>query len=442
MGGMMSTRPKLGTLVLGAALAVPLLARASTEPPAGDVGPFRLGMSFADARAAAPRAGWSETISDYTHRPVALEGRNALRLEGLAFDVGLRPLAYGGYRLEIAHAEDGGRASQDRCAAAFAVATGRLGVRVGPLGPVTPLSAAEREGLPVGFPDAVAGQAAETLAPGQAPQAQAFHPGGDGTAMWLAGLRREGLTVLVAGRYFDRSSAMSRASCVVWARLTALPPRPAFEWVDLTRLPSPPAPSLPARRRSFSGLASPLPAAADVEVVCDVDRHRGVVANCKAAGAIAETLARPAERQGNAVRLDPAALDPDSDIPLRLRLPLRIDPADGSPFIPPDGRKPLKNSEVTWTHQPTYDSLMRLYPARALREAVGARVSVICRIKDEGDLACADERVSADDAFAEIFDGWGVKAAALYQAGPTLPDGQPSAGRWVKLTFALVVPRD
>lgn len=427
-------------LIFGAVLlAQVLLASPSRaqETNTSDLGSFRLGMSFVEARAVEPRAKWSETLSRYTGKPVELDGKGALKLGGLKFDISLKPLAYGGYRIDFVRFVEGGVGSEQKCFAMFAAAAQALESRFGELGPMRPLTEDEVGGLPVGFgalsyadislPDP-GGQGVET-----------FHSDDTSTSMWLGGRRHEGVSVVVGGQYFGRASPIApRFSCVVGGRLRSVPPRPAFEVVDLSRLPAPLAPSLPSRRRSFTGL-QPLPSsAADVEVVCDVRREWGHVSNCKATQDLAGPLATAAERQGNTLLVDASALDPDRDIPLRLRLTLRIDPADAKPFAPPAGMTPLKANEVTWLHQPTGAEIARFYPERAVRMDLSARITILVRIGADGGLTCMDENVWAGGQEA-TFDGWCDRVAGLYSASPTLVDGQPSEGRWVSLSYNLAL---
>ncbi len=121
----------------------------AAEGQASAIGPFSFGMSFADARAAAPRAEWRETSSRYTSKPIEIDGRNAFRVGGLSFDVNLKPLAHGGYRVRIVNAVDGRRASEKRCAETLAIVVNAVEARFGALVPVTPLSDTEDGGLPI-----------------------------------------------------------------------------------------------------------------------------------------------------------------------------------------------------------------------------------------------------------------------------------------------------
>lgn len=423
--------------LLTAAL-LPTLSHA-TEVAAGGIGPFDLGMSFADARAAAPNADWSETLSRYTNKPIALEGRDALRLRGLSFDVSLEPLAYEGYQLRIVHAVDGGQASRRRCAEALAMVAETLETQYGALGPIAPLSDREEGGTPLGFLTALwRAEDIERVTVGRASQAEVVKPEGTGTTMWLTGLRREGLSIVAGGRFLDHTSPMWPSTCVVTAQLLSLPPRPDFEWVDLASLPTTPPPSIPSRRRSFAGLTAPLPATASkVEIACNVSRQSGEVSKCRAAEGSDDVLAKAAERQGDDLTLSPSQLDPDNDIPLRLRASLLIDPADAKPFSLPAGVTPLKATEVSWTSKPTAEALTHLYPARATRLELAARLSMTCQIAADGGLICADLTVVTAPGQEATFDGIGERIAELFRAGPTLVDGRPAAGQWVRMSFAF-----
>jgi hypothetical protein len=181
-----------------------------------------------------------------------------------------------------------------------------------------------------------------------------------------------------------------------------------------------------------------LPSApANVEIFCDVSRKYGRVSGCKADEGVVDALAKPAERQGNTLSLEPSALDPDSDIPLRLRLALLIDPADAKFAVVPVGVVPLKANEVAWLQQPTGAEIARLYPERALRMGLAARITVLFQIGADGGLTCMDEAVVSASGEEGNFDGWCEKVVSLYRAPAVLADSQPSAGRWVSMSYNL-----
>jgi len=409
----------------------------AAEGQASAIGPFSFGMSFADARAAAPRAEWRETSSRYTSKPIEIDGRNAFRVGGLSFDVNLKPLAHGGYRVRIVNAVDGRRASEKRCAETLAIVVNAVEARFGALVPVTPLSDTEDGGLPIGFQTLANSGGATVLAMGRESRAQIFKPEGTGTTMWLTGQRREGLNIVAGARYLDHTSPFWPSTCVVTAQLTSLPPRPAFELVDLLTMPSAPTPSIPSRRRSFSGL-SPLPSApANVEVICKVSRLSGDVSECRATDGSNPALAKAAERQGDDLSLSPTVLDPDNDIPLRLRATLAIDPRDAKPFALPAGVAALKMNEVAWAARPTGADITPLYPDRAVRMGLAARLSALCQIVADGRLTCAEVTVVTAPGQEATFEGIGEKIAGLFRAEAKLISGEPAEGRWVQMTFAF-----
>jgi len=409
----------------------------AADSQASGIGPFRFGMSFADARAAAPRAKWAETLSRYTDKPVELDGRNALRIGGLSFDVNLRPLAHGGYRVRIVYAEDGARASQKRCLEALAMVADNLEVRFGALVPMTPLSDSEDGGLPVGFQTLADSGDSTIMGVGNGSHAQVFKPERTGTTMWLMGQRREDLNIVAGARFLDQTSPLWPSTCVVTAQLTSLPPRPAFDLLDLSSMPSAPTPSIPSRRRSFSGLPTLPSKAAKVEISCKVSRLSGNVSECRAADGSDARLAKAAERQGDDLAFSPTVLDPDSDIPLRLRAVLLIDPADSRPFTLPSGVTLLKMNEVAWAKRPRGEDIAPLYPDRAMRMGLAARLSLLCQIVADGSLMCADVTVDTAPGQEATFEGLGDKISGLFRAETKLINGEAAVGRWVQMTFAL-----
>ena len=432
-------RSKLERLGLGGALLA--LALGSTlcraaETATGDLGPFRLGMSFEEARAAAPGAAWSEIPSRFTQETVALEGKTALRLDGQAFDITLTPLSYKAYRLEAVHSEQGDGARESSCRSALVAAADALAARFGALGAITPLSEVEQGALPIGLQTLSLWGPAQPVTIGKASRFDMFRPPGTGDVIWLAGRRAEGLTILVGGRYLDRHNPIWPSTCVVSARIGAQPPRPAFEWLDLAGLQAPPKPSIVARRHSFDGLASLPQASGHVEIACDVDRPTGRLSECQATNGVAEVLARPAERQGDRITLQTPSQDPDKDVPLRIRLTLRIDPADAIP-PPPPGEPILKPTDIVWARRPSGEDLSSHFPDRANRLGLSARIDVLCRMEADGELFCPKTTVAAAAGEEATFQTWGETVETLFRAAPTLTNGAAAAGRWVTLTFVL-----
>ena len=404
---------------------------------ASDIGPFRVGMTFDEARAVAPKAKWTETLSRYTQKVLELEGRNAFKLDGMTFHVNLKPLPYGAYDLAAFHTVERS-ARRSECEAAFGLTIRALEPRFGPLGPVTPLSEAERGRLPIGYDMLpVLFDRHEPVAMGGQSRVEVFQAGATGNTRWLSGRREGDLTVIVAGRYIDRDAALWPTSCVVTARIISTPPRPATEWVDVASLRAPPEPPRGARLLSFRGLATLPSAPTNVEVTCQVSRQTARLSACKAAPGVAEPLAVPAARQANGLRLDAPGIDPDSDIPLEAKLTVRIDPADAVAPSPPAGQATLSIADVAWAQRPTPADLQRYYPVRALRMEIAARVTMICEIGAGGALSCTSTLVQTAEGQEEMFVDWAAKVEQLFRAGPTLVDGSPATGRWVTLVFNL-----
>lgn len=419
-----------------ALLAGLTLAACAGAAQASDLGPFRIGMTFEEARAAAPKARWAETRSDYTQKVIELEGRNAFKLDGLAFHVTLKPLAYGAYDLAAVYSVERG-ARRAGCEAAVHVVAKALEPRFGRLGPLTPLSAEERGGLPLGFDLLSMFEQLEPVTVGQGSRVEVFQAADTDNTRWLTGRRDDGLTILVGGRYIDRDTPMWPTSCVVAAHIISMPPRPATDWVDVATLRSRPEPTRGARWRSFRGQAA-LPAApADVEVTCEVHRRTARLSACRAPDGVTEALGKPAAYQANGLRLDAATLDPDTDVPLHVKLTVRVDPADAATPAPPPGQVALKPTDVVWTARPSAEDFTRSYPDRAQRMELAARITMLCRIGSGGELTCPSTTIQTVEGEEGSFDTWPERMEPLYRAGPTLIDGSPSNGRWVTLVFNL-----
>jgi len=76
----------------------------AADRPIGGIGPFALGMSLEDARAAAPDLAWHATeTSAYSDRVLAIGADDALMLGGYAHFVEIKPGYYGKYEIRLEH---------------------------------------------------------------------------------------------------------------------------------------------------------------------------------------------------------------------------------------------------------------------------------------------------------------------------------------------------
>ncbi len=431
----MSGVHRFGAALLGLTLA-------AAAAPRGDLGPFRFGMSFEEARAAAPGCAWSEVFSTRTYRPIGVNGGGALQLRGHVFDVTLTPLAYAGYRIEAQLSRTESPVGAAGCQDAVTALASDLEARFGPLGSVsaTPLAPDVVAALPLGLEIAAAQRPTRVISAGRASRLDAFEPQGVRNVMWLGSRRAGDVSVVVGGRYVDVSNPILPQTCVAFARVASLPPRPPFEWLDLAQMRPQPRLSPAERHHSFDGMAT-LPARpVSVDLTCDVDRAAGRLLRCKLDDNVPAELARPAASQADGLRLDVAQLDPDRDIPLRTRVQLLLDAADRRPETPPSGTKLLTRDQVAWARQPRPEEMSRYYPDRAQRMNVAARVTMACEIEADGSLVCPRTRVglTGDDTYG--FERFGRIAERIYQAAQSLADGTPSAGHWVTLSFNFSLP--
>jgi hypothetical protein len=75
--------------------------------------------------------------------------------------------------------------------------------------------------------------------------------------------------------------------------------------------------------------------------------------------------------------------------------------------------------------------------ARAVRRDIAARITVLCRIEDGGELVCPRTTVQTVEGEDAMFQTWGETVETLFRAAPALADGRAAAGRWVSLNFVL-----
>src|SRR3972149_2129623 len=82
------------------ALATSAGAQVASKIPLA-VGPFTIGMSLAELRAAAPQAVWEDKKSLLTNKVIGLRGYNAMQIGAWTFSVEATPGYYSAYELKL-----------------------------------------------------------------------------------------------------------------------------------------------------------------------------------------------------------------------------------------------------------------------------------------------------------------------------------------------------
>ena len=231
------------------------------------------------------------------------------------------------------------------------------------------------------------------------------------------------------------SSSLAEADC----NATVVP----FEALKVVQ-----SPTRALRRVSleFQHIASLPPEGRAVSLECGVARGTGRTVctpprspdkvNCiAAAGAQGYASdARPspiesaAEWAARNYTFDLSGVDGPADLPAHTTITIRFMPSDLTPFVPPPGVEPLLMKAVNW------ESKALEYAARDQELNFEGDVDVVCQIQGDGHLVCGDV---LNPPKPTAFESLPVQVEKSWRTAPTLVDGTPSGGRWVRITASF-----
>jgi protein TonB len=93
---------------------------------------------------------------------------------------------------------------------------------------------------------------------------------------------------------------------------------------------------------------------------------------------------------------------------------------------------------VVWTQRPSARRIGELYPQRALREGMGGRVELDCRVLANLSLTC---RIASETPAGEGFGRAALSASSAYRARPTLTDGASAVGSSARIAVNFQAPQ-
>jgi protein TonB len=112
-------------------------------------------------------------------------------------------------------------------------------------------------------------------------------------------------------------------------------------------------------------------------------------------------------------------------------------PAATTPRSPPEELRGPTGS-VVWTQRPSARRISDLYPQRALRQGLGGRVQLDCRVNADLSLSC---RIASETPAGEGFGRAALAAADAYRARSTLSDGTSAVGTSTRLAVNFQAPQ-
>jgi len=110
------------------------------------------------------------------------------------------------------------------------------------------------------------------------------------------------------------------------------------------------------------------------------------------------------------------------------------EPALAAELLPAPGRL-LDHKMIVWMKRPNGSDIGRAYPDDAARKGVGGSAMIQCAVDEKGRLAPCT--VLAETPSGAGFGAAALKLARVFQMRPTLSDGTPVAGTFLRypLTF-------
>ncbi len=435
-------------LTLSASLIAAGAAGAAEQPlPPPAAGPISVDMSIAAAKAAAPSVPWKDEISPHTGRTISITGDAAWTLEGHAYQVLLRPMAYGAAILSLKGTHE--VPDVDACRARFvALAThfdryfdameprwtiGSQFPQQGRATTVTAQRSPDGNLFVTAQPSYAAADENErkpsVLTAGRNARLQQVLRE-DGSAAWdfiklpTADYRYS----IGADASFRPDDLSDKRVCSITVNVRSHPPGvPMFDTLDTTKVKPIASPSVATRHRSIDGLELP-PEGLSFVFRCEVNRATGQLQACFIPDSVNDGSLekRAARARLSEYRYDPKRLDPDNDVTLKTEITIKLLPGDRNPKM-----AAAAPAHPVWTQTASASELSRHYPAKALADGIEARVVATCKIEPDLTLAC--DSFQTDPPGLTVFEDATKRILSKYRAAPRLKNDAPAAGAVVKV---------
>lgn len=439
-------------------------ATAQDAPTTGTpvIGPFRLGMSLDEIKAAAPQTAWRDTrLSAFSRRVTAIRSVDVVTIEGVAFQV-LARAPYYQHSLQLQ--AEGRVANATACEQAALTWLSRVETQLGPFQSLVPRQVAPgpnslqwntqrsangsvsvTPSMNFGTPGRTEGQSVK-FGGQSSVLVEAFDDthrsrprkgllGGEPEHLKLSAFNH-GTNHRVDVKVEFREQAELNCSTQVDMERWTQPPSPQLFDTESAKLLTPP--SIAERHWAMPATAPPLPQAVDVQLRCEIDRLQGQTRRC---GVVAPSdLNRQhgaaALRLAQSLAYDMSGVDRDDPQPMQATVRVRLEPGDrkpldflAAPLTPPE--------QLIWEEQPDEEDLRRAYPIGLPGTAPLVPLTLTCQVQRDGSLVCGGADL-AETAHRHEFVFAATRVAALgYRAARQLRNGQASEGRVVKLVIEL-----
>ena len=437
-------------------------ATTGAAPASIGIGPFRLGMSLDEVRAAAPQVGWRNVmVSRYTGRVFSMRSDATFPIGGTEFAIEALAHYYThGLRLEgtrrVADAAACERAGLDVLTA--------IESQAGPFTSYPPVSTPGTGGglywqtqrsasgaitvVPSARPGTPGRTDGETVTFGNGstalveafddkyrPRPRVKRLGGPPAFLRMSahnhGDWREVQADINYGEDGELNCAM-RIEIATWTQ----PPLP--QTFDTSQAKILREASIAQRHYVHTPVAGRPGPAIEVELACEIDRRTGWPMGCGVVRPDELSL----EQEDVAISLahlmtfDMSGVDRDDPQQMRGTVRVKVDPAARKPFDFLAAPR-TDADEVEFSERPDPDAPRLVRPVLGGEEGDRVGVKLVCRIEADGSLICADPDASTDPQHRAVIATATRTSALEYRAAPTLRGGEASAGKVFELTVEV-----
>jgi hypothetical protein len=442
--------------------APPPSPAAAPAPPA--IGPFRLGMSLAEVRAAVPSVEWQDVmVSRATGRVFSMRSDGTVPIGGVEF--GVEALAhYYEHRLQL----DGAREVADAaaCERAALELLAAIDSQAGPFTSTVPRTTPASGGglywqtqrsasgsitvVPTPAPGTPARTDGETLTFGQGstvlvetfdaqyrPRPRIKRLGGPPEFLQMTARNRGDRHEVQVEIAFGGAGG---SACAMHVDLRSWVPPPLPQAFDTSTAKLVREASIAERHLVHAPLAGRAGPAIDVELGCEIDRRSGWALGC---GVLRpDDLDFETERVAidltRLVAYDVSGVDRDDPQNMRGTVRVRVDPGARRPldFLAAP-RTPLDDVELLERPDPEAARVVSRVLRQDEDEETGVEVPLVCRIETDGSLICVDPQGATEPERRAVVATASRVAATAYRAAPALLSGAASAGKVVELAVQV-----
>lgn len=446
-----------------------LLLLAAARPGVGNaetpvLGPLRIGMTTAEARAAAPDAAWQDVdVSPTTGRVYAVYAPALARFAGMAFDGQLEARHHGLSRITYRHEEPAinALACESRAIAMITELDGRFAPFKGPE-PAKP-TIVPPTNIAWNITHYKNGGIGVTPQPGisssTGPNEYRIAAGQASTATVRAwNLENENLP----RRQYDNQKKVQGYELNTTAKVGELGPDPVSMYVradwdrdfgvcqlrlGALRMADPTDPeaippagvklaSAPSiAEKHYQVMGATLPAEdRTFNFDCGVERSSGGVFGCSPADPAPseadKTLVALAEARAESSVLDLEGYDREDPVFMKARIAVTLSPKDRRPID--FTHSPASGSSIPFLQRATPVDLENFYPWHARHDNLETSVHLVCQVQTDHSAVCGG--ATADDpALLPVFENGAYVIASRYVAADKTADGAATVGAVFKL---------